>query len=128
MAGVRVFLKRMLLQFLARASPDSTQAKPRCMMKTRQPPSITHRLFTANIASLGLAGAAASSPRAHSDSAPSIMVSSLFMFFLLLVGGLRCSGFRVSSLLPLMPSGRSAYGLRATLAGADADALLHRKH
>ena len=39
------FLKRMLTVFLARVSPVSRQAKPRCMMKTKAVAMTIHRLL-----------------------------------------------------------------------------------
>ena len=48
-----VFLKRMLTVFLARVSPLSSVAKPRCMMNTRPPAMSTQRLSTRNLTSDG---------------------------------------------------------------------------
>jgi hypothetical protein len=48
MDTMKVFLKRMFVVFLARVRPDSSVAKPRCMMNTRPAASIIQALFAVN--------------------------------------------------------------------------------
>jgi len=48
MDTMKVFLNRMFVVFLARVSPDSRHAKPRCMMKTSPAASIIQTLFAVN--------------------------------------------------------------------------------
>jgi hypothetical protein len=48
MEMMNVFLNRMLVVFLARVSPDSSVAKPRCMMNTRPAHSIIQTLLAVN--------------------------------------------------------------------------------
>ena len=45
---MNVFLNRMLVVFLARVRPDSSVAKPRCMMNTRPAQSIIQTLLAVN--------------------------------------------------------------------------------
>ena len=45
---MNVFLNRMLVVFLARVMPDSSVAKPRCMMNTSAAASIIQTLFATN--------------------------------------------------------------------------------
>ena len=56
MDGIRVFLKRMLHVFFARVRPDSTVAKPRCMMNTRAVERSIHTLLTVNATSVMVGG------------------------------------------------------------------------
>ena len=42
---MKVFLKRMFVVFFARVRPDSTMAKPRCMMNTNAAANIIQTLF-----------------------------------------------------------------------------------
>jgi hypothetical protein len=48
MAGIIVFLKRMLTVFLARVSPASRVANPRCMIKINKVEIIIQRLLIVN--------------------------------------------------------------------------------
>jgi hypothetical protein len=80
MQGISVFLKRMFTVFLDWVRPDSTVAKPRCMMNTSAAEIIIHRLFTVKSsidgplassagASAGAAGAGAGSGAAGAGAA-----------------------------------------------------------
>jgi len=53
MQTMNKFLNRMLTVFFFWQSPDSTEANPRCMMKTNAAERRIQRLFTANIAASG---------------------------------------------------------------------------
>jgi hypothetical protein len=46
---MKVFLNRMLVVFLARVSPVSTMAKPKCMMKTRPAANIIQTLLATKV-------------------------------------------------------------------------------
>ena len=61
MATMHTFLNRMLTVFLARVRPDSSIAKPRCIMKTRKVETSIQVLLTTKSTSSGDSEAAASS-------------------------------------------------------------------
>ena len=48
MLMMKVFFTRMLTVFFARVRPDSSVAKPRCMMNTRPAQSIIQTLLAKN--------------------------------------------------------------------------------
>ena len=58
----KVFLNRMLVVFLARVSPDSSVANPRCMMNTKAAAIIIQRLLVVNISALTPSSAAKAWP------------------------------------------------------------------
>jgi hypothetical protein len=74
----------MFTVFFARHSPDSTDANPRCMMKTRKVDTIIQVLFTTNPASAttssaGSATSCAHTAGPHNNATPSTAHPIFFM-------------------------------------------------
>ncbi len=88
METMNVFLNRMFVVFLARVSPDSRVAKPRCMMNTRPAAIIIHRLLAVNIASPTPPSWAAAGPPEARTSSPASSTLSIQRNFLLMMSHL----------------------------------------
>ena len=66
-----VFLNKMFTVFLDRVSPDSSVAKPRCMMKTSIPANMIHRLLVTKPSVCSIADTVAAGVSSVSGSAAS---------------------------------------------------------